>query len=128
MTPDQASSPIAIDALDEVSKRSLHHGEISTPRNNGDVAVPLDVELEQATFEQSDFIASAGNDSRAHFDARWLVAVIMAMELQASLAADQRPVFALCRPLVEKMQRGAKILQTSRAAGYKKRISLHVAA
>ena len=39
----------------------------------------------------------AGDDARAHFDARRLVAVVVAMELQAAFAADQRPVVTFGR-------------------------------
>src|ERR1700722_10353236 len=128
ITPDQASSPIAIDTLNEVSKRPLHHAEIGPPGDHGDIAVPLDVELQQTAFEQSDFIALAGNDTWAHFNTRRLVTVIVTMKLQASLATDQRPLFTLRWPLVEKMQRGAKIIQASRATRNEKRLRLHVTA
>src|ERR1700692_649549 len=72
ITPDQASSDSEVVAPCKIAKRLFHHAEIRAPRHDGDVAVPLDVELQQTAFEQTDFIALARNDTRTHFDARWL--------------------------------------------------------
>src|SRR5271169_3183254 len=124
ITPAQASSPIVVDALNEVPKRTLHHAKISAPRHDGDIAMPLRVELQQTAFEQSDLIALAGDCARTHFNARRFIAVVMAMELQAALAADQNPILALRRTLVEKIEWGAEIVQASGAAGNKKSLGL----
>ena len=128
MTPDHASSAIDVGAFNEVAQRSFHHAEVRPPRHHGDIAVPLDMEFQQTAFEQGDLISLAGNDARTHLNARRLIAVIVPMELQAPFATYERPILALRRPLVEKMQRSAKILQAAGAAGDKECFGLDAVA
>src|SRR5882724_7962988 len=104
--------------VDELMQRALDHRKVGAPRHRHHLPVALDVELKQAALEQRRFVARAGDAPRTHLDARRLVAVIVAVELQAALATDQHPVATLGGPLVEKTDPSPQPVEPTRAAGH----------
>lgn len=88
----------------------------SLPGNDHDLALAFDVEFPKTALQDRWLLPRARNEARANFNTWWLIAIVVAMELQASLASDQRPVVALGRPLIEVVNRCSKAFETSRPA------------
>jgi hypothetical protein len=58
--------------------------------------------LQQAAFQQCRFFTLARDATRAHFDSWWFITVEVAVELQAALATDHRPI-AVFWTLIQKI-------------------------
>src|ERR1700716_1534843 len=81
----------------------------------------FDVEFPKAAFQDGRLASPAGDNARAHFHSRRLIAIEVAVELRAAFAADQGPVAPFGGPLVEAVDRGAKVVEAPRPAGDQKR-------
>ena len=76
----------------------------------------FDVEFPKTAFKNRWLTPGASDDARAHLDARRLVAIIVTMKLEAALTANQGPIVALRRPLVEIVDRSTEVVEASRPA------------
>src|SRR5579875_2042258 len=104
------------DLLSKFAQGGLNHREVGSPRHNHHLAVLLDMRFQQAAFHQRGLGALSGDQARTHLDTWWLVAVKVAVKLQAALAADHRPILTL-RVLVQEVYRGGQVIQAAGATG-----------
>ena len=119
LNPDSVMRASRDGANEKLPQRPLDHRQIGAPGDHHHIALAFNVELPQAAFQNGGFAPLSGENARAHFDAWRLVAIEVAMELEATLAADQDPVAAFGGTLIEIVNRRAKIVEPSRTTGHK---------
>src|SRR3984893_14740621 len=106
-----------VDVTRQLPQHPFDHRQVRSPRDNHDFAFTFDVECPKTAFEYCRLAPAAGDHARAHFHSRRLIAIEVAVELQAALAADQGPVASGGGALGEVVDRGAEVAEASRSAG-----------
>src|ERR1700730_7227791 len=114
-TPSQGDLK-AGNVMRQLPQRPFDHRQIRAPRDDHDIALSFDVKFPETALQNRRLVSRTSDEARTDFHSWRLIAIVVTVELQAALAADQCPVVALGRSLIEVIDRSAEIVEPSRPA------------